>query len=72
MFFVCVICYSMECVICGLDIILVMGNVFCDYFIDLFLILEFGISVKMLLIVLLMVGGGFYEMGVGGSVFKYV
>lgn len=61
-----------ECLVCGLDIIVVIGNILCDYFIDLFLILELGISVKMLFVVLLMVGGGMYEMGVGGLVFKYV
>lgn len=67
-----VICVSMECLICGKDIILVIGNVLCDYLIDLFLIMELGILVKMFFIVLLMVGGGMYEIGVGGLVFKYV
>lgn len=64
--------YMLVCMCYGFDIILVIGNVLCDYFIDLFLIFEVGMSVKMFLIVLLFVGGGFFEMGVGGFVLKYV
>lgn len=72
MMLVDVMCFLFECICVGKDMILVIGNVLCDYLIDLFLIMEFGISVKMLLIVLLMVGGGMFEMGVGGFVLKYV
>lgn len=64
--------FLLECIKEGKDIILVIGNVLCDYLIDLFLIFEFGISVKMFLIVLFMNGGGLFEIGVGGLVFKYV
>lgn len=67
-----VIVFLLDCICKGEDIILVIGNVLCDYLIDLFLIMELGISVKMLLIVLLMVGGGLFEIGVGGLVLKYV
>lgn len=67
-----VVKYFIECIVCGEDIIFIIGNVFCDYLIDFYLIFEVGIFVKMLFIVLLMNGGGLFEIGVGGLVFKYV
>lgn len=67
-----VICFMLENMCEGCDVVIIIGNVLCDYLIDLFLILELGILVKMLLIVLLMQGGGLFEIGVGGLVLKYV
>lgn len=61
-----------EIIIVGNDSIVIIGNVLCDYLIDFFLIFELGILVKMLFIVKLMNGGGLFEIGVGGFVFKYV
>ena len=43
-----------------------------DYLTDLFPILEFGTSAKMLSIVRLMKGGGLFETGAGGSAPKHV
>lgn len=71
-FLIEVIEFICECLVKGLDIIFVLGNVLCDYFIDFFFIFEVGMSVKMFFIVLLMNGGGLFEIGVGGFVFKYV
>jgi len=56
----------------GLDTISVTGNVLRDYLTDLFPIMELGTSAKMLSIVPLMVGGGLFETGAGGSAPKHV
>ena len=51
----------------GLDTVSVTGNVLRDYLTDLFPILELGTSAKMLSIVPLLAGGGFFETGAGGA-----
>ncbi|MCX4191401.1 NADP-dependent isocitrate dehydrogenase [Methylophaga sp. OBS1] len=51
----------------GEDTISVTGNVLRDYNTDLFPILEFGTSAKMLSVVPLMKGGGLFETGAGGT-----
>lgn len=56
----------------GKDTISVSGNVLRDYLTDLFPILELGTSAKMLSIVPLMMGGGLFETGAGGSAPKHV
>ncbi|TFH29720.1 MAG: NADP-dependent isocitrate dehydrogenase, partial [Promethearchaeota archaeon] len=56
----------------GKDTIAVSGNVLRDYLTDLFPILEVGTSSKMLSIVPLMIGGGLFETGAGGSAPKHV
>lgn len=56
----------------GKDCISVTGNVLRDYNTDLFPILEVGTSAKMLSIVPLMMGGGLFETGAGGSAPKHV
>ena len=48
------------------------GNVLRDYLTDLFPILEFGTSAKMLSIVPLLKGGGLHDTGAGGSAPKHV
>lgn len=63
---------SMERQIRGLDTISVTGNVLRDYLTDLFPIMELGTSAKMLSIVPMLVGGGMYETGAGGSAPKHV
>src|ERR1700733_7880827 len=64
--------YSLERMRRGLDTISVTGNVLRDYNTDLFPILEVGTSAKMLSIVPLIVGGGLFETGAGGSAPKHV
>ena len=64
--------YTLERVKAGKDTISVTGNVLRDYLTDLFPILEFGTSAKMLSIVPLMNGGGLFETGAGGSAPKHV
>ena len=64
--------FSVERVAQGKDTISVTGNVLRDYLTDLFPILEFGTSAKMLSIVSLMNGGGLFETGAGGSAPKHV
>lgn len=56
----------------GKNTISVTGNVLRDYLTDLFPILEVGTSAKMLSIVPLMMGGGLFETGAGGSAPKHV
>ncbi len=56
----------------GLDTIAVTGNVLRDYLTDLFPILELGTSARMLSIVPLLMGGGLFETGAGGSAPKHV
>ena len=56
----------------GEDTISVTGNVLRDYLTDLFPILELGTSAKMLSIVPLIMGGGLFETGAGGSAPKHV
>jgi len=56
----------------GLDTVSVTGNVLRDYLTDLFPILEFGTSAKMLSIVPLLAGGRLLETGAGGSAPKHV
>ena len=56
----------------GKDTISVTGNVLRDYLTDLFPILELGTSAKMLSIVPLLMGGGLFETGAGGSAPKHV
>jgi isocitrate dehydrogenase len=56
----------------GKETISVTGNVLRDYLTDLFPILELGTSAKMLSIVPLMMGGGLFETGAGGSAPKHV
>lgn len=64
--------FTMERLLRGKDTISVTGNVLRDYLTDLFPIMELGTSAKMLSIVPLMVGGGLYETGAGGSAPKHV
>ena len=64
--------YTLERVIRGKDTISVTGNILRDYLTDLFPIMELGTSAKMLSIVPLMVGGGLFETGAGGSAPKHV
>lgn len=64
--------YSLDRVKAGQDTISVTGNVLRDYLTDLFPILELGTSAKMLSIVPLLVGGGLFETGAGGSAPKHV
>jgi isocitrate dehydrogenase len=64
--------YTLERVARGLDTISVTGNILRDYLTDLFPILELGTSAKMLSVVPLMLGGGLYETGAGGSAPKHV
>jgi isocitrate dehydrogenase len=56
----------------GEETISVSGNVLRDYLTDLFPILEFGTSAKMLSIVPLHQGGGLFETGAGGSAPRHV
>ena len=63
---------TMERLIRGQDTISITGNVLRDYLTDLFPIIELGTSAKMLSIVPLMLGGGLYETGAGGSAPKHV
>ena len=63
--------YTLERIKDGLDTISVTGNVLRDYLTDLFH-LEVGTSAKMLSIVPLMIGGGLFESGAGGSATKHV
>jgi isocitrate dehydrogenase len=63
---------SLEVMRAGSDTISVSGNVLRDYLTDLFPILEFGTSAKMLSIVPLINGGGLFETGAGGSAPKHV
>ena len=56
----------------GEDTISVTGNVLRDYLTDLFPILELGTSSRMLSIVPLLMGGGLFETGAGGSAPKHV
>ena len=51
----------------GKDCISVTGNVLRDYLTDLFPILEFGTSSKMLSVVPLLKGGAIFETGAGGT-----
>jgi isocitrate dehydrogenase len=64
--------WSMERQLRGLDTISVTGNVLRDYLTDLFPIMELGTSAKMLSIVPMLLGGGMYETGAGGSAPKHV
>ena len=64
--------YTLERAARGLDTISVTGNILRDYLTDLFPILELGTSAKMLSVVPLMMGGGLYETGAGGSAPKHV
>jgi len=64
--------FSLERIKEGKDTISVTGNVLRDYNTDLFPILEVGTSAKMLSIVPLMLGGGLFETGAGGSAPKHV
>ncbi len=64
--------YTLERTRKGLDTISVTGNVLRDYLTDLFPILEFGTSARMLSIVPLLKGGGLFETGAGGSAPKHV
>ena len=64
--------FSMERIIRGQDTISVTGNVLRDYLTDLFPIMELGTSAKMLSIVPMLLGGGMYETGAGGSAPKHV
>ncbi len=63
---------SLERIRKGEDTISVTGNVLRDYLTDLFPILELGTSARMLSIVPLMIGGGLFETGAGGSAPKHV
>ncbi len=63
---------SVERIRRGENTISVTGNVLRDYLTDLFPILELGTSAKMLSVVPLMVGGGLFETGAGGSAPKHV
>ncbi len=64
--------FSMERIMRGQDTISVTGNVLRDYLTDLFPIMELGTSAKMLSIVPMLLGGGMYETGAGGSAPKHV
>jgi isocitrate dehydrogenase len=64
--------YTLKRVRKGLDTISVTGNVLRDYLTDLFPILELGTSARMLSIVPLLMGGGLFETGAGGSAPKHV
>ena len=64
--------FSLERVRRGEDTIAVTGNVLRDYLTDLFPILELGTSARMLSIVPLLMGGGLFETGAGGSAPKHV
>ena len=64
--------YTLERVARGLDTISATGNILRDYLTDLFPILELGTSAKMLSVVPLMIGGGLFETGAGGSAPKHV
>jgi isocitrate dehydrogenase len=64
--------FAVERVRKGLDTIAVTGNVLRDYLTDLFPILELGTSARMLSIVPLLMGGGLFETGAGGSAPKHV
>lgn len=64
--------YTLERTRKGLDTISVTGNVLRDYLTDLFPILELGTSARMLSIVPLLIGGGLFETGAGGSAPKHV
>ena len=66
------IAFSLERIRRGEDTISVTGNVLRDYLTDLFPILEFGTSAKMLSVVPLINGGGLFETGAGGSAPKHV
>ena len=64
--------FSLERIRRGENTISVTGNVLRDYLTDLFPILEFGTSAKMLSIVPLIAGGGLFETGAGGSAPRHV
>jgi isocitrate dehydrogenase len=64
--------FTLERVARGLDTISVTGNILRDYLTDLIRIMELGTTAKMLSIVPLMIGGGMYETGAGGSAPKHV
>ncbi len=64
--------YTLERVIRGKDTISVTGNILRDYLTDLFPIMEFGTSAKMLSVVPLMKGGSLFETGAGGTAPKLV
>ncbi|MCG8685877.1 MAG: NADP-dependent isocitrate dehydrogenase [Desulfobacterales bacterium] len=64
--------FTLERVRKGEDTIAVTGNVLRDYLTDLFPILELGTSSRMLSIVPLLMGGGLFETGAGGSAPKHV
>src|SRR5690606_28493272 len=64
--------FSLERIRRGEDTISVTGTVLRDYLTDLFPILELGTSAKMLSIVPLLAGGGWFETGAGGSAPKHV
>ncbi len=64
--------FSLQRIKEGKDTISVTGNVLRDYLTDLFPILELGTSAKMLSVVPLMMGGGLFETGAGGSAPKHV
>jgi isocitrate dehydrogenase len=64
--------FSLERIRRGEDTISVTGNVLRDYLTDLFPILELGTSARMLSIVPLLMGGGLFETGAGGSAPKHV
>ncbi|MGP1484836.1 MAG: NADP-dependent isocitrate dehydrogenase [Campylobacter sp.] len=58
---------TLEIIRHGDDCISVTGNVLRDYLTDLFPILEFGTSSKMLSVVPLLCGGAIFETGAGGT-----
>ncbi len=64
--------FTLNRIVKGEDTISVTGNVLRDYLTDLFPILEVGSCAKMLSIVPLMIGGGLFETGAGGSAPKHV
>ncbi|MEN8151228.1 MAG: NADP-dependent isocitrate dehydrogenase [Planctomycetota bacterium] len=64
--------FALERIRRGEDTISVTGNVLRDYLTDLFPILELGTSARMLSIVPLLMGGGLFETGAGGSAPKHV
>ena len=58
---------TLEIIRSGKDCISVTGNVLRDYLTDLFPILEFGTSSKMLSVIPLLKGGAIFETGAGGT-----
>ena len=64
--------FSLERIRRGEDTISATGNVLRDYNTDLFPILELGTSAKMLSVVPVIVEGGLFETGAGGSAPKHV